>query len=99
MEKGVLLSAVFDKKSKTLDKQLADFEAALVKVQKQFELTGFVSASKRDGDKLHVKILAASTQPPPGMKVAAKSGGGWGGKSAKDVTAEVKQSLGWGPKK
>jgi len=96
---GVLITQVFDKKSKNLKAEIAAFEKKLVELQKKYELGGFVTASKQEGDKLTVKVLPAATQPPGAAKKAGAAGGGWGAKSAKAVVAEVKQSVGWGPKK
>ncbi len=96
---GVLITQVFDKKSKNLKSEIAAFEKKLVDLQKKFELGGFVTASKQEGDKLTVKVLPVATQPPGAAK-AATSSGGWGApKSAKAVAQEIKKSVGWGPKK
>ena len=96
-EPGVLLTAVFDSKSKTVGEEIAALEVRLTELQKE-GITGFITATHRDGTKLTVKILPASSSAPPaarGAPAAAKAApaakpasGGWGPKSAGQVGVE-----------
>jgi hypothetical protein len=103
-EPGILLTGVFDKKSPTAKKEVAAFEAKLSELQKKLGLSGFVTAIKKAGDKVTVKVLAAASNAPAAaaVKPAARpaSGGGWTpkGQSAREVGQELKSSLGWGKK-
>lgn len=104
-EPGVLLTAVFEEGSKTLKAEVAALEAKLRELQKKFNLAGFITATKREGKKLTVKVLAAG-QAPASAKAAAKPAAkpaakGWSpaAKSARDVGAEVKEQLGWGKRR
>ncbi|MBL8956996.1 MAG: hypothetical protein JNK82_39855 [Myxococcaceae bacterium] len=105
MATGVVLTQVFDEKSKTLEREFAAFEKKLVELQKKLSLGGFITATKREGTKLTVKVLPVAMQPVAGAAASAKkpTSAGWGaapkGQSAKAVVAEVKKSVGWGPKK
>lgn len=95
----MLLTAVFIKgDEKALKRDVAAFEAKLKELEAAAK-HGFVAASKREGKKLTVKILAAGA--PPAAKGAAKSAGwGPGARSARDVAADVKKEVGgWGAKK
>ena len=107
-EPGILISAVFDSKAKTLKAELAAFEKKLVELQAAQALGGFIAATKREGSKLTVKVLAASSSSPSGEGARADKpsarparGGGWSptGKSAQQVAAAVKKDVGgWGKK-
>ena len=97
-EEGVLLSAVFDTESKTLKTEVAAIEAKLRELQKKHDLAGFITATKREGKKLHVKVIAAG-KPPAGAAKPVSKGWGPGAKSATAVGSEIKEQLGWGKKK
>jgi hypothetical protein len=101
-EPGILLTAVFEVKSKTLKKDVAAVAAKLTALQKKLKLEGFVTASKREGNTLTVKVLAAGPVPAAASARAPKARGkAWsaGAKSAADVGAEVEAKLGWEKKR
>lgn len=91
-EPGVLLAGVFDLGKKGVKAEMADFEKRLAALQAKLGVEEYVSATRRDGKKLMVKILAASSGPPKGKAAAARDPKA-PGKARKDAPAD------WGRKK
>ncbi|MFZ5469718.1 MAG: hypothetical protein ACOZIN_09800 [Myxococcota bacterium] len=91
-EPGVLLAAVVDARSKTFAKEVQAIEAKLRALQKSLGVPGFLTAFKREGSKLQLKVLAASAVASP------RPASGWTPKaqSARQVGTEIKEQLGWG---
>ena len=98
-EPGVLLSASFDPDSKTLQKELDAVETKLKALQQKHNLAGFITATKREGKKLLVKVLPMGQAPAGAPKPAADGWGPGPSKSATAVSTQIKKELGWGAKK
>lgn len=97
-EPGVLLAGKFDRNSKTLKAELAAMVKKLEELMAARKLSGFLTATKRVGDVLHIKILAAGPEPLPVARPARArpaGGGGWSpqARAAREVAAQVQAEL------